>query len=232
MTRLIQEFASTGAARFLTSALSCAVAALFAGAPAAANLSAKDQADVAQVERYLNALTTLKARFAQYTPSGRVNRGTIYIRRPHGKLKGGLRIEFDPPVKLLIVATRIYLIVWDGDLKEAQYHPLSATPVAALLNERLTFTGKLRVVSVKREGRWLSMTMVRRDEPDKGSMSLLFSRNPMQLVGWIVKDGQGRITQVRFSGVESGIKIDPVKFLWSKPSGSGDSRNNFPGSDR
>ena len=191
-------------------------AVLTLAAPAAA-LDAKDQKDVTRVERYLNALTTLQARFAQYTNSGRVNRGTIYIRRPHAKLRGGLRIEFDPPVKLLIVATRIYLIVWDGELKEAQYHPLGATPVSVLLNEHLKLSGGVTVQSVKREGRWLSVTVVRTKSPEKGAMSLLFQNNPLQLIGWIIKDAQGKITQVRFSNIKTGIKIDPVKFLWSKP---------------
>jgi outer membrane lipoprotein-sorting protein len=196
--------------------LSFTAASLLAGA-AQARISSKDQSAVRRVEHYLNNLTTLKARFAQYTNSGRVNRGTIYIRRPHGKLRGGMRIEFDPPVKLLIVATRIYLIVWDGALKEAQYHPLGATPVSVLLNERLRLSGDVKVTEVKREGRWLSVSMVRTKSPEKGSMSLLFQRNPLQLIGWIVKDAQGKITQVRFSNPQSGIKIDPVKFLWSKP---------------
>ncbi len=201
----------------LTAAASIALGACLIQAPAQARLNSKDQNEVQRVERYLNALTTLKARFAQYTNSGRINRGTIYIRRPHGKLRGGLRIEFDPPVKLLIVATRIYLIVWDGEMKEAQYHPLGATPVSVLLNERLRLSGNVTVTEVKREGRWLSVSMVRSKSPEKGSMSLLFIRNPIQLIGWVVKDAQGKITQVRFSNPQAGIKIDPVKFLWSKP---------------
>ena len=46
-------------------------------APAQARLNAKDQNEVQRVERYLNALTTLKARFAQYTNSGRVKNNII-----------------------------------------------------------------------------------------------------------------------------------------------------------
>ena len=212
----------------LATAIAAASASLLAGplaGMASARLSSKDERDVRRVEHYLNNLKTMKARFAQYTNSGRVNRGTIYIRRPHGKLRGGLRIEFDPPVKLLIVATRIYLIVWDGDIKEAQYHPLGATPVSVLLNEHLKLSGNVRVTEVKREGRWLSVSMIRTKSPEAGSMSLLFVRNPLQLIGWVVKDAQGKITQVRFSNPQSGIKIDPVKFLWSKPAtkkGNGD----------
>ncbi len=201
---------------FHAAVISVAAAGLLYG-QAAARLSSEDEKDVRRVERYLNNLTTLKARFTQYTNGGRVNRGTIYIRRPHGKLRGGLRIEFDPPVKLLIVATRIYLIVWDGDLKEAQYHPLRVTPVSVLLNEQLKLSGDVQVTEVKREARWLSVSMIRTKSPESGSMSLIFVRNPLQLIGWVVKDAQGKITQVRFSNPKPGIKIDPVKFLWSKP---------------
>ena len=65
--------------------------------------SAADRADLARVEAYLNAITTLKARFVQSEENGAALEGTLYLQRP-----GKLRFEFTPP-------PGPYTIIADGE---------------------------------------------------------------------------------------------------------------------
>src|SRR5690606_14235092 len=66
--------------------------------PAAAALTGTDHADIQRVERYFNDVDTLKARFRQIAEDGGIAQGTIYLRRP-----GRMRVEYDPPVPVLLV---------------------------------------------------------------------------------------------------------------------------------
>src|SRR5688572_27578396 len=59
---------------------------------AAPPLTPQDQEDIARVEQYLNAITTLEARFSQIVERGPPLTGTFYIKRP-----GKLRFQYDPP---------------------------------------------------------------------------------------------------------------------------------------
>jgi outer membrane lipoprotein-sorting protein len=181
-----------------------ATAAAASPAPALAQaLSAADQAEVQRVEAYINSLTTFKADFVQIAPNGQTVRGTLWISRP-----GRLRVEYRPPVKLRIFATPQWLIVEDCKVKQPQYLPLRSTPAGMLVQPRIALSGDLRVTQVRRENQWLTVRIVEARSPEKGSMSLVFRVNPLQLIGWTVIDQNGGPTQVSLENVQAGIPLD------------------------
>ncbi len=187
---------------------------LAAGPPARAELSARDKADVAKVQAYVNAITTIKADFRQRGPNGGIARGTFYLSRPNR-----LRIEFKPPVKMLIVATPVWLIVYDKELQEPQYLPLNSTPAGMLTKKTIALSGgEFTVLDVKRQDRWLEMTVVQTKDPSKGRMTLRFDTAPeLKLVGWTVVDGQGLPTAVSLSKVQTGLDLPKRLFLFVSP---------------
>jgi len=178
-----------------------------AGSAAAQTLSHQDQADVYRVEAYINRITTYKADFVQIAPNGSTARGTLWISRP-----GRLRVEYRPPIKLRIFATPQWLIVEDCKVKQPQYLPLRSTPAGLLVQERIALSGEFRVTQVKRENQWLTIKIVEAKSPDKGSMSLVFRANPLQLIGWTVIDQNGGPTQVSLENVQAGTPLDPNLF--------------------
>jgi len=174
---------------------------------AAQGLSAADQAQVAQIEAYVNRLTTFKADFVQIAPNGATARGTMWIMRP-----GRLRVEYRPPVKLRIFATPRWLIVEDCKVKEPQYLPLRSTPAGILIQERIALSGEFTVTRVKRENQWITITIVETKSPEKGQMRLVFRANPLQLIGWTVIDQSGAPTQVSLENVQAGLPLDVNQF--------------------
>lgn len=195
--------------RFAQSIVIAGSMMLAAAAPRAQaqGLSAADQAQVAQVEAYVNRMTTFKADFVQIAPNGATARGTMWIMRP-----GRLRVEYRPPVKLRIFATPKWLIVEDCKVKEPQYLPLTSTPAGILIQERIALSGEFRVTSVKRENQWITLTIVEAKSPEKGQMRLVFRANPLQLIGWTVIDQTGAPTQVSLENVQAGIALDVNQF--------------------
>ncbi len=195
--------------RFAQSIVIAGSMMLAAAAPRAQaqGLSPADQAQVAQVEAYVNRITTFKADFVQIAPNGATARGTMWIMRP-----GRLRVEYRPPVKLRIFATPQWLIVEDCKVKEPQYLPLRSTPAGILIQERIALSGDFTVTSVKRENQWITLTIVETKAPEKGQMRLVFRANPLQLIGWTVVDQTGAPTQVSLENVQAGIALDVNQF--------------------
>jgi outer membrane lipoprotein-sorting protein len=188
--------------------------ALIAAGPAAA-LSAQDTATVQRVERYLEGVKTLAANFVQVAPDGAVSRGEFYLRRP-----GRLRFEYLPPVPVLIVADGIWLILNDTELNSVDRWPVFDTPLAPLLSRKIDLLGPdsaVEVVGVREADGLIDITVVDKDAPDEGDLTLTLTADPMQLVRWTVRDAQGGVTKVTLNTVLINPKLDPALFSFTDP---------------
>jgi outer membrane lipoprotein-sorting protein len=172
-----------------------------------ATLTEKDKADLARIETFINGVETLQTDFTQVSATGTVRRGRLYLWRP-----GRMRVEFDPPIKTLIIATPVWLILIEEKGKEPQYLPLKATPAGVLVRKKISFSGDLTVTKLTRENRWISVTLQQTKEPEKGSVTMIFSTKPMALVGWTVIDAQGLPTQVSFDNTKTGVTFKKTLF--------------------
>ncbi|NFV81654.1 LolA family protein [Magnetospirillum aberrantis] len=189
------------------------LAALAAPKRAAAILSERDKADVARAEDYLNAITTLKARFLQTAENGAQAEGTAYLSRP-----GRMRLQYDPPNPMLVVADGTFLIVHDQELGEPSYIPLGSTPAGVLVRENVRLTGgDVSVTRVVRLPGVLNVSLVEAEEPEAGELTLVFSESPFALRQWRVKDAQGAVTSVSLFEAQTGIKLDPKLFEFKNP---------------
>src|SRR5213596_1134392 len=88
------------------------------------------QTGVAEVERYVNSIRTLQARFVQSNPNGSVVQGTLYVRRP-----GRMRFQYDPPSQLKVVADGTQVTMWDPASKDFGQWPIGWTAASFLTKE-------------------------------------------------------------------------------------------------
>lgn len=190
------------------------VAALpVAAAPKKAALTAQDRADIARAEDYLNSVTTLKARFLQISNNGGQAEGTAYLSRP-----GRMRLQYDPPNPMLVVADGTFLIVHDKDLGEPSYIPLGSTPAGVLVRDNVRLDGKdLTVTRVARQPGVLNISLVETDEPGQGELTLVFTDSPFALRQWRVVDAQGQTTTVSLYDAQTGMKLEPKLFEFKDP---------------
>ena len=61
------------------------------------------------------------------------------------------------------------------------------------------------------------MTAVQTKDPSGGSITLVFTDHPLQLVKWSILDGQGKTTTVALEDPQPGVTIDPVLFRLPNP---------------
>ncbi len=153
-------------------------------------LTDQDRADLLRIEEYFNSFDTLRARFQQYAVESGTSTGNIYLRRP-----GRLRVEYDPPVPVVIVADGILVSYYDKDLDQVDQLPLKSSPVWFLLENRVEFDEHVTVTGIERDAGSLRVSMYQTDDADAGKVTLIFTDNPLELRQWTVIDAQG--TEVR-----------------------------------
>lgn len=168
-----------------------------------AQLSPQDQQDVARIEQYLNDLTSVQARFQQYSAGQGLVFGKIYLRRP-----GRLRVEYDPPSKVILVADGIALSYYDAELNSLSQVPLNLSPMWFLLKDKVKLTGgDVTVTSFKRAPGAFQIGLVQTDEPDAGSVIMEFGDRPMELRQWTITDTKNQQVQVGLYDASFGVQL-------------------------
>jgi outer membrane lipoprotein-sorting protein len=178
-------------------------------------LTARDRADLARIEAYLDALHTLKAHFLQVGPNGDTTEGTAWLDRP-----GRMRFEYAPPSPLLLVAGHGAVVFQDRRLGQTSNYPIGATPLGILLAEHVKLSGDVTVTGIARQPGQIQVTMLRTASPGDGSLTLVFADNPLALRQWVVVDAQRQETRVSLFNVELGGTFDQALFDLPKPGSS------------
>lgn len=174
-----------------------------------AALSPDDSAAVARVERYLNGLTSVHARFIQVSTNGSFAEGEVHIQRP-----GKMRFQYDDPHPALLIANGLTLLYYDRELKQATFLPLWETPLWFLIREEVQLSDDIEIVDVVQDAGVLSMVLEDSSNGDVGRITLTFSDKPLRLHKWEVVDAQGIATQVSLFNAEYDIPIESSVFKY------------------
>jgi outer membrane lipoprotein-sorting protein len=172
----------------------------------------------ARVENYLNTITSMRARFLQVAPSGQISRGEVWLSRP-----GKLRIEYDPPVPVLILTEGHWLMYYDKELEQPTYAPLDETPAGLLVREKIQLADKELSHEIFQRKGVIRVAITRRESPESGKLTLVLSEKPLRLRQWTITDGRGDETRVALENPVFNAKIDAKAFDFTPPERDGDS---------
>jgi len=161
-------------------------------ADAPLKLSDDDRNDLKRISAYLDSIHTMRARFQQVAAGGALASGKIFLRRP-----GLMRVEYEPPMPVLLVADGLWVNYYDSDLDQLTQIPISQTPVWFLLRETIDFSPAITVTRIERSPGAMRLSLYQTEQPDAGSASLTFADDPLQLKQWTITDSQG--TQVEIA---------------------------------
>jgi outer membrane lipoprotein-sorting protein len=169
--------------------------------------------DIARIEAYLNGLDTLRADFVQINPDGGTATGKLYYERPDK-----MRLDYEPPSKLLIIANGWKLVYQDRRLEQISQMFTSSTPLGFLLEDDIRLQGgDVRLTGLERRGGELHATVVQADEPDQGAITLVFAEQPFELRRWTIIDPQGYATHVVLEDIATGVPLDDELFVFRDP---------------
>ncbi|HVA15888.1 MAG TPA: outer membrane lipoprotein carrier protein LolA [Stellaceae bacterium] len=179
---------------------------------ARAALNPADAADLQRVQDYLNNIRTLQSRFEQISNDGGVATGTLYLSRP-----GKMRVEYDPPVPILLVATDNRIWYYDKKLQQVSFFDLKDTPAWFLLQPNVSFGGDITVSHFERDPGALRVTVSEVKNPSLGSATLVLSDHPLELQKWKIVDAQRKEVTVTLDSPHYGAPLNPQLFYWTDP---------------
>jgi outer membrane lipoprotein-sorting protein len=128
-----------------------------------------------------------------------------------------MRLDYDPPSPILIIANGWDLVYQDRKLKQVSHLFTSKTPLGFLLTKHIKLSGDVTVTNVERRGGELQVTLVQTEEPNQGSIILAFAEQPFELRRWTVIDPQGYATNVLLEQLETDVSLDDELFVYRNP---------------
>lgn len=157
---------------------------------------------LARLSQYLNELQTAEGRFTQINADGSASEGTIYIHRP-----GRMRFEYDAD-DLLVIAGGGQVAIFDGRSNQRpEQYPLRRTPLNLILRRNVDLAGSGMVTALEQNGDFTHVTALDPETPEAGTITLVFSDNPVQLRSWMITDQAGGQTQLELGAFEQGVQI-------------------------
>ncbi len=178
--------------------------------------AAVEPALVKKVEDYLNGIKTYRARILQTNDNGSTQKGWFYMERGGKKQFGKMRIEYDTPIKDLIIVDGREFIFYDSQAKEKNTYGIDATPAAFLLRRKIDLHNELKIMEKAVDGNDLGLKVIRSGDESGAALILKFSTAPIfKLNGWAVIDPQGLMTRVHLEEVNIGMNLDANLFKYN-----------------
>jgi len=173
-------------------------------------LTDAEAAAVKKAEATLNGITTMKARFVQVNADGSSHEGDLYISRP-----GKMRLVYDPPTPMLMVADGAFLIYVDKEMDDVSHIDLNDTPAGLLLKKDLSFNDPgVKLLGVHLGQGTVEITATQSKDPAAGRLTFVFSNAPFEMKQWRVVDAQNKEVQVTLMNPTYGIPIDSKLFRY------------------
>lgn len=185
----------------------------------AAPSSASDARELARISAYLNSITTLTGEFVQIDPDGILSEGEFFMSRP-----GRIRFEYGEPNPALVVSDGFWVAVIDKRYNSVDRYPLSETPLNLILKKNVNLAQEGAVEGIEVADGQMRVTAIDPANPGRGSITLIFGANPLELRQWIVNDAQGGSTTVALSEMRSNVSISAEKFVIPTGRGSATDR--------
>ncbi len=174
--------------------------------------SVADQAILDKVETYFNTIRSLKAHIVQVASTGAQAEGTLYIQRP-----GKMRLTYEPPMPVEIVADGKQMIYHDKKLEQVSHLSMNATPAGMLLQEKLSFSDpEITITDVHRQPGIIEISLMWTEDPTAGELTLVFQEDPIALKEWRVRDAQGVVTTVGLFEVKTNLPLSADLFEFKK----------------
>lgn len=170
---------------------------------------AKHKKDFIKIEKYLQNIKNLTAKFIQESPDESIAVGKFYLSRP-----GKMRIEYITPTPLIITVNGSVLSYKDVELEETSYLRTNSTPASFLTRKNISFWAKdIEVTNFKKEDGLIYVSLVKKNKKEAGEFTLIFQNNPIKFVRMEVSDDLDQVTQVTLRNHDFKTKIDNKLFF-------------------
>ena len=162
-----------------------------------------DKRPLNNISTYLNGLNTVQGAFTQINGDGTISTGTIYIKRP-----GCVRFEYNPPEASLVMAGGGQVAIFDARSNQPpEQYPLRRTPLSIILQRNVNLAQAKMVTDHGYDGTSTTVTAQDPNNPDYGSIQMVFTGSPIELRQWVITDNAGGQTTVVLGDLQKGVQL-------------------------
>lgn len=155
------------------------------------------------LSKYLTGLTTVAADFTQVNGDGSITTGKLFIKRP-----GRVRFEYAKPDTSLVLASAGTVAIFDAKSNQPpEQYPLQRTPLNLILGDTVDLGRARMVVGHRDDGTSTRVTVQDPDNPDYGTIELVFTDAPVELRQWVITDDTGNQTTVILGNMQKGMDL-------------------------
>ncbi len=197
--------------RSFAAAAAVALAGCMATPTPSPTLSRQDQADIARVTTYLNAIPRFEAHFTQTGAFG-PGAGLVWLDRP-----GHLRLDYAGPGARVMIIAGGRVTILDRSNGAITTQPVSRTPLGILLTPTIALDGPVTVGSLLHQGSDLSLTLTKTGQAGQGSLALDFTDAPLALRSVTLTDPYRRTLTLFLSGIDTAPTLTPALFAPPTP---------------
>lgn len=194
--------------RIILLSMSLLSVALATNSPAKSSLS--NDTLVEKVEGFLNGTKSMKARFVQVTTD--VD-GTIVTRtgRFSWLRPGYIKFAYDGKPFLQVIADGDSFMQKDEDGRSL---PISIdnTPAGLILKKTISLKKDAIVKNVIEQDGMFFITVVSKQDPHSGTLTLVFQKSPFFLKQWTVLDNTGRLVDLILVDHQFGLPLTKKDF--------------------
>lgn len=150
---------------------------------------------ITNVENYFNnELISVISDFVQVSSRGSISTGKIFLKRK----KGLMKLYYDDPNPNIVLVKDYKLTHFDRDLKEKTIISVYSSPLTFFLEKKIDLQRNVKVVSQDESPNSVTLTLKKKGDEKDGAITLVFSKKPFQLKGWIILENNnyGRQTQI------------------------------------
>lgn len=167
-----------------------------------------DKIPLKSLSAYLNGITTAQSDFSQINADGSISTGRIFIKRP-----GRVRFEYAPPDQSLVLASGGQVAIFDNKSNQPpEQYPLKRTPLNLILAENVDLARARMVVDYRGDGTSTRVVAQDPENPEYGTIELVFTDSPVALRQWVITDDLGQQTTVILGDMVTGGNLKPSLF--------------------
>lgn len=156
-----------------------------------------------EISTYLNGIGSAQTGFTQINDDNSVSTGSLMIKRP-----GRARFEYDPPAAALVMAGGGQLAIFDLKSNEPpESYPLRRTPLWLILERNVNLKERDMVVGHTYNGEATVVTARDPKNPERGTIQLHFSDEPVRLRQWVIQDETGGQTTVVLNDLDQSVSL-------------------------
>ncbi|MGR3761476.1 LolA family protein [Roseobacteraceae bacterium NS-SX3] len=168
---------------------------------------AAEKLSLNEISSYLNGISTASASFTQINDDGSMSTGKLYMHRP-----GRMRFEYNGGGGTVVAGAGAVKVHDPKSNQPPETYPLSRTPLSIILAKHVNLGRANMVVGHGFDG---TSTIVRAQDPENpehGSIEMMFTGEPVELRKWVIRDGSGGKTTVILGEMKTGGSLPPSLF--------------------